>query len=94
MNFVETVKLYYEDARQASFEATVQACEETENGWDIILDRTAFYPEGGGQPSDQGTIDRWEVLDVQERDGVILHRLETPMLPGTKVSGRVDITQI
>ena len=93
MNFVETVKLYYEDARQASFEATVQACEEAENGWDIILDRTAFYPEGGGQPSDQGTIDRWEVLDVQERDGVILHRLETPMLPGTKVSGRVDMAR-
>lgn len=90
---METVKLYYEDARQAAFEATVQACEEAENGWDIILDRTAFYPEGGGQPSDQGTLERWDVLDVQEKDGVILHRLEKPLLPGTKVSGRVDMAR-
>lgn len=88
---METEKLYYEDPRLSAFTATVQACREAKDGWEIVLDRTAFYPEGGGQPSDLGTLEQLEVLDVQERGGVILHRVEKPLLPGTRVSGRVDM---
>ena len=88
-----TEKLYYADPRLSAFTATVQECREAQDGWEIVLDRTAFYPEGGGQPCDQGTLERWDVLDVREEDGVILHRLEKPLLPGEKVSGRVDMAR-
>ena len=88
-----TEKLYYADPRLSAFTATVQECREARDGWEIVLDRTAFYPEGGGQPCDQGTLERWDVLDVREEDGVILHRLEKPLLPGEKVSGRVDMAR-
>lgn len=90
---METEKLYYTDARLSAFTATVQACREVQDGWEIVLDRTAFYPEGGGQPCDRGTLERWDVLDVREEDGVIFHRLEKPLLPGEKVSGRVDMAR-
>ena len=90
---VVTEKLYYADPRLSAFTATVQECREAQDGWEIMLDRTAFYPEGGGQPCDQGTLERWDVLDVREEDGVILHRLEKPLLPGEKVSGRVDMAR-
>lgn len=88
-----TEKLYYADPRLSAFTATVQECREAQDGWEIVLDRTAFYPEGGGQSCDQGTLERWDVLDVREEDGVILHRLEKPLLPGEKVSGRVDMAR-
>ena len=90
---METEKLYYENPRLAAFQAEVQECIERENGWDIVLDRTAFYPEGGGQPSDEGTLARYDVLDVQEKDGVIYHRLEKPLLPGEKVMGSIDMAR-
>lgn len=90
---METEKLYYTDPRLSAFTATVQECREAQDGWEIVLDRTAFYPEGGGQPCDQGTLERWDVLDVREEGGVILHRLEKPLLPGEKVSGRVDMAR-
>ena len=69
-----TEKLYYEDAKLWTFTAVVRDCREAKDGWDIVLDRTAFYPEGGGQPSDRGTLNGLDVLDVQECGGEILHR--------------------
>ena len=87
---METEKLYYEDGKQLSFRARVLECREAEGGWDIVLDRTAFYPEGGGQPCDLGALEGQDVLDVQEAEGVIFHRLARPLLPGTEVKGRVD----
>ena len=87
---METEKLYYEDGKQLSFRARVLECREAEDGWDIVLDRTAFYPEGGGQPCDLGVLEGRNVLDVQEAEGVILHRLTQPLLPGTEVQGHVD----
>ena len=62
---METEKLYYTDGRLAAFTATVQDCRQVPEGWEIVLDRTAFYPEGGGQPCDRGTLERWDVLDVR-----------------------------
>ena len=90
---METEKLYYNDGRLAAFTATVQDCRQVPEGWEIVLDRTAFYPEGGGQPCDRGTLERWDVLDVREEDGVIFHRLESPLLPGETVRGRVDLAR-
>ena len=51
-----TEKLFYKDVYQKTFEATVTECREGKNGYEIILDRTAFYPEGGGQPGDTGYL--------------------------------------
>lgn len=90
---METEKLYYKEGKLSAFTAKVLECREAKNGWDIVLDRTAFYPEGGGQPCDCGTLDRLEVLDVQEQEGCILHRLEQPLLPGTEVRGQVDLAR-
>ena len=45
-----TEKLYYQDAHQAAFEARVVSCQPGKHGYDVVLDRTCFYPEGGGQP--------------------------------------------
>ena len=53
---METEKLYYENAFLRDFTARVESCTEEKKGWCITLDRTAFYPEGGGQPSDTGTL--------------------------------------
>ena len=48
-------KLYYESAYRKEFEGTVLSCEPGKNGFEIVLDQTAFYPEGGGQPADTGS---------------------------------------
>lgn len=90
---METVKLYYENARLASFCAVVQECRAAKNGWEVALDQTAFYPEGGGQPSDLGSLNAIAVLDVQEAEGVVWHRVEKPLLPGETVQGQVDLAR-
>ena len=69
---MQTQKLYYEDCCQKEFSATVLSCREAEGGWQVILDQTAFYPEGGGQPYDLGTLDGARVLCVREKDDEIL----------------------
>ena len=69
----ETRKLYYEDVYKKEFTAKVLECGECEKGFAVILDQTAFYPEGGGQPCDLGTLNGIAVLDVQEKDGEIVH---------------------
>ena len=51
-----TEKLYYQDAHQAAFEARVVSCQPGKHGYDVVLDRTCFYPEGGGQPGDTGFL--------------------------------------
>ena len=81
---MECRKLYYEDCLLRSFTATVTGCDPTEKGWEVTLDATAFYPEGGGQACDLGTLGNARVLDVQERDGRIIHLCDAP------VSGSVE----
>ena len=75
-----TEKLYYIDAYIKSFTAKVLSCEPYEDKFDIILDKTAFFPEGGGQSSDIGLIGESKVIHAFERDGVVHHIGETEVL--------------
>lgn len=87
---METVKLYDQDPCLREFTARVLSCETAENTWQVTLDRTAFYPEGGGQPADRGTLGTAQVLDVHERGGVILHTCDGPLEIGSEAAGAVD----
>ena len=69
----ETRRLYYEDVYKKEFTATVVECREQKKGYVVILDESAFYPEGGGQPSDVGTLGDAKVTEVHEKDGELLH---------------------
>lgn len=86
---IETKRLYYEDVYKKEFNATVLACRKEKEGYSILLDESAFYPEGGGQPADRGTIGTVKVLDVQEREGELLHFTQEGIEEGTKVSCRI-----
>ena len=88
-----TEKLYYEDSHLSVFNATVLSCEQTGKGFLIKLDRTAFFPEGGGQGADTGRLGPARVLDVQERGGEILHLCDAPLPAGESVEGRLDYEQ-
>lgn len=87
---IETKRLYYDDAYINEFTATVLECREEQNGYGILLDQSAFYPEGGGQPSDRGQIDGTEVVDVKEKCGELIHFTKEPVEKGRKVSGNID----
>ena len=87
---METRKLYYEDVLTRSFTATVLQCEETKGGFAVVLSETAFYPEGGGQPSDTGTLGGANVLEVHEKDGMITHKCDKPLSAGAEVQGEID----
>lgn len=86
----ETRKLYYENVYLKEFNAKVLKCEKAEHGFAVILDQTAFYPEGGGQPCDLGTLEEIPVVDVQEKDGEIIHYTEEMVEVGAKVAGKID----
>lgn len=83
-------KLYYEDSHLTEFTARVTGCEACEKGFLVTLDATAFYPEGGGQACDLGTLGGVRVLDVRERDGNVVHLCAEALEPGALVEGRVD----
>ena len=87
---METRKLYYEDCHLQNFSATVTDCAQTDKGYQVILDATAFYPEGGGQACDKGTLGDANVLDVRERGGEIMHLCDRPLAVNTQVQGTID----
>lgn len=87
---METQKLYYENCHLREFSATVIGCEETEKGYFVTLDRTAFYPEGGGQACDLGTLGDACVLDVRESGESVRHLCDRPLPVGKTVTGSID----
>lgn len=87
---MHTRKLYYEDCHQKLFEACVTDCRETPKGWEVILDATAFYPEGGGQACDLGWLNGVRVLDVREKDETVVHLCEKALAVGAQVTGEID----
>ena len=94
----ETEKLFYEDPERTDFEAVVLDVIERDDGeYNVVLDQTMFYPEGGGQPADVGTLSTDDVTvsvtDVQEVDGVVLHRTNGTPGKGEFVRGQIDGTR-
>ena len=85
-----TEKLYEVDGLLSRFEATVLDCTENGDGFDVELDRTAFFPEGGGQDSDVGVLDGIAVSHVRTEGGRILHRCQKPLTAGDRVIGEID----
>ena len=89
--YPKTEKLYYDDPTLLEFEAKVIGVE----GDFVILDRSAFYPESGGQDNDVGYLmvngNKYEVVDVQDADGVVLHIVKgaKPEV-GERVKGIID----
>lgn len=91
---METRKRYYEDSGLREFSARVLRCEPAGEFWKVVLDETAFYPEGGGQGADWGVLKtpagEVEVRDVHEKDGVIFHTCGGFVETGAAVTGVVD----
>ncbi len=85
----ETKKLFFEDVYKIEFEANVVRKYQQDQKFVLVLDQTCFYPESGGQPSDQGTLNGVEVVHVEEREGEILHILEKA-ISENKVFGKID----
>lgn len=85
-----TEKLYEIDGLLKDFEATVIDCAEVDGGFDVELDRTAFFPEGGGQDSDVGTLGGVVVSHVRTDGGRILHRCDAPITIGKTVNGKIN----
>lgn len=81
--------------RELTFTARVLSCEERkgeagERCWAVVLDRTAFFPEQGGQKADCGTLGGAKLLDAEINEGVIVHILDAPLEAGSEVEGEVD----
>ena len=86
----ETKKLYYEDVYKKEFTAKVLECRQGKKGYEVILDQTAFYPEGGGQPGDTGSLGEAAVTDVHEKNGELIHYTDRALEPGTEVQGQIN----
>lgn len=85
-----TTKLYDQDSHLRTFSAAVLSCQAVQGDkWHILLDQTAFFPEGGGQSADQGTLGPVRVLDVREKGEEIVHITDGP-LPLGPVTGELD----
>lgn len=85
-------RLYYIDPYQVQFTANVLTQQRDDAGQTyVVLDQTAFYPTGGGQPCDLGEINGIPVIGVEEQEGAIRHYLAAPLPPDTaRVSGKID----
>lgn len=105
MSMTETIKLYDRDAYATEFEADIISCEPNKADdklFDIILNQTLFFPEEGGQSPDMGILGGYRVVDVQIKNGVITHTVETSagdccevekeaeLAAGVHVQGKID----
>lgn len=90
----KTVRLFDEDPKIKTFEATVLSCDACEDGnFAVILDRTAFFPNEGGQACDGGTLGGLEVVSVDEKSGVIIHTVMGRMTAGERVMGEIEFSE-
>ena len=85
-----TIRLYNQDSELLAFSACVTGCREKDGKYLITLDRTAFFPEGGGQGADHGTLGGVQVIDCHEVGGEVVHTTDGPLEPGSEVEGLVD----
>lgn len=105
MSMTETIKLYDRDAYATEFEADIISCEPNmadDKQFDIILNQTLFFPEEGGQSPDMGILGGYRVVDVQIKNGVITHTVDTSaddccevekeaeLAAGVHVQGKID----
>lgn len=89
-----TERLYYTDSYLAEFESQVTACAPSNDRFEVTLAASAFYPTGGGQPHDVGELGGRRVVDVIDReDQGVVHVIDGPLDPGTKVKGIIDWTR-
>ena len=88
-----TEKLYYKDPYIEEFESKVISCEAYEDKFKVVLEKTAFFPEEGGQYSDRGFLNEIRVCDAFEDNGIIYHVTESAIKPGETVVGRIDFDE-
>lgn len=88
-----TEKLYYIDSHIKKFTARVISCRQAEKGFEVILDRTAFFPEGGGQSADTGKIGPAQVIDAHEKDGDVIHYVNQSLPAGEEFECEIDWMQ-
>lgn len=85
-----TERIYYQDAYLRTLDAQVQTCEKKGKNWAVVLDKTIFFPEGGGQAPDSGTLNGIPIIDVQESGENVLHYCSKPFEPGELVHCELD----
>lgn len=85
-----TLRLYQQNVDQLDFSAVVVSCEKKGDGYAVVLNQTAFFPEGGGQGADHGTLDEARVLDAHDVQGEVEHLTNIPLEVGREVHGHVD----
>ncbi|MBR3794621.1 MAG: hypothetical protein IKK34_01155 [Clostridia bacterium] len=85
-----TIRLYDQDSFLLDFSAQVISCAEKDGKYHITLDRTAFFPEGGGQGADHGVLGGVNVTDCHEVGGEVVHTTDGPLAAGMTVEGHVD----
>ena len=87
---MQTERLYYKDSYIKEFKAKAISCEKRDGFYAVILDKTAFFPEGGGQKSDTGFIGDIKVFDVQEENGEIIHKSKEEIKINETYSCKID----
>ncbi len=83
-------RLYYKDAYMKEFTSKVVSCTEDKKGYAVILENTAFYPEGGGQPCDLGTLGDANITYVGEKGEDVVHYTDKPLEIGSEVKGIIN----